>query len=161
MAVALIKERAVHYIDIGGLIVMTTYRTAWLACALCTLAATTAAAQGSIGAAAPPPAKNESRQQREDSLQADRARKSGEMGTQPSTPDLSGRPPTTSTNPVQRLQAALMAHGHDPGPVDGVMGPRTEEALRAFQAAQRLKVTGRLDQATLDKLGVGGTVRHP
>ena len=51
---------------------------------------------------------------REDSLKADQARKSGEMGTQPSTPDLLAGRPRSSTNPGQRLQAALKAHGHDP-----------------------------------------------
>jgi peptidoglycan hydrolase-like protein with peptidoglycan-binding domain len=139
---------------------MPTHRTVWLACALCALAATAASGQGSSSGALPRP-KNDSRQQREDSLKADQARKSGEMGTQPSTPDLSGRPPTSSTNPVQRLQAALKAHGHDPGPMDGVMGRRTQEALRAYQTAQHLTATGRIDQATLDRLGVSGAARHP
>jgi peptidoglycan hydrolase-like protein with peptidoglycan-binding domain len=82
------------------------------------------------------------------------------MGTQPSSPDPSGQLPTTSTNPVHRIQAALKANGHDPGPIDGVLGRRTQEALRAYQAAQHLKATGRIDQETLDKLGVP-SARHP
>ena len=134
---------------------MRTLRSAWLACVLCALAATTASGQGPTAGALSPP-KNDSRQQREDSLKADEARKSGEMATQPRALDLSHQMPMTSTNPVQRLQAALKAHGHDPGPMDGMMSQRTQEALRAYQAAQRLKVTGQADQETLDRLGVGG-----
>jgi peptidoglycan hydrolase-like protein with peptidoglycan-binding domain len=154
-------EESIHHINLGGQIAMTTYRTAWLACALCAFVTTTSWGQTSTGDTAAPK-KNISRQQREDSLKAEQARKSGEMGTQPSTPDLSGRPPTTSTNPVQRLQAALKAHGHDPGPLDGVMGQRTQEALRAYQKAQHLQATGRIDQETLDKLGVAGAApRQP
>jgi hypothetical protein len=34
------------------------------------------------------------------------------------------------------------------------MGRRTQDALRAYQTAQHLKVTGRIDEATLDKLGI-------
>ena len=36
------------------------------------------------------------------------------------------------------------------------MGRRTQEALRAYQTAQHLTATGRIDKATLDRLGVGG-----
>jgi peptidoglycan hydrolase-like protein with peptidoglycan-binding domain len=54
---------------------------------------------------------------------------------------------------VERVQKALKQMGHDPGPIDGVMGERTREALRAYQAKQGLGATGRLDDATLAKLG--------
>jgi hypothetical protein len=55
---------------------------------------------------------------------------------------------------VRAAQRALRAKGHNPGPVDGVMGPRTESALRAYQQAEGLEQTGRLDDATADKLAV-------
>lgn len=43
---------------------------------------------------------------------------------------------------VVRLQRALAAAGHDPGPPDGHFGQRTLAAVRAFQAAAGLVVDG-------------------
>jgi peptidoglycan hydrolase-like protein with peptidoglycan-binding domain len=54
---------------------------------------------------------------------------------------------------VERAQQALKQMGHDPGPVDGVMGAQTSAAVRAYQKAQGLRVTGQLDAATTAKLG--------
>ncbi|MBI4602131.1 MAG: peptidoglycan-binding protein, partial [Planctomycetes bacterium] len=62
--------------------------------------------------------------------------------------------------PVQRTtetlawQAALEARGFSPGLVDGIAGPKTLLAGAAFQAAEGLPVTGRLDEATGEALGV-------
>jgi peptidoglycan hydrolase-like protein with peptidoglycan-binding domain len=55
---------------------------------------------------------------------------------------------------VRSAQQALQAKGMDPGPVDGIVGPRTQAALRAYQRDQNLPQTGRLDDQTLGKLGV-------
>lgn len=55
---------------------------------------------------------------------------------------------------VKSVQQALQDKGHDPGPIDGVMGPKTMAALRAFQKDQKLPETGRLDDQTRGKLGV-------
>jgi peptidoglycan hydrolase-like protein with peptidoglycan-binding domain len=61
---------------------------------------------------------------------------------------------------VERVQKALKQNGHDPGPIDGVNGPRTRAALKTYQTAQGLEATGRLDDATLAKLGeTGGDTR--
>lgn len=49
-------------------------------------------------------------------------------------------------------QQALRIRGFDPGPADGVVGPRTTKALREFQKANGLKGTGKLDADTLAKL---------
>jgi peptidoglycan hydrolase-like protein with peptidoglycan-binding domain len=54
---------------------------------------------------------------------------------------------------VARAQEALKQQGHDPGPIDGVYGPRTAAALKAYQQSQQLEVTGQLDDATLARLG--------
>lgn len=55
---------------------------------------------------------------------------------------------------VKVAQEALKNKGHDPGPIDGVVGPRTREAIKQFQSASGLKETGRLDTETAQKLGV-------
>jgi peptidoglycan hydrolase-like protein with peptidoglycan-binding domain len=58
---------------------------------------------------------------------------------------------------IENAQKTLKEKGHDPGSIDGVMGPQTTAALRAYQKEQGLDVTGRLDGTTLSKLGAGAT----
>ncbi|MDZ4339908.1 MAG: peptidoglycan-binding domain-containing protein [candidate division NC10 bacterium] len=58
---------------------------------------------------------------------------------------------------VERAQQALREKGQDPGPIDGIMGPRTKAALKDFQRAQGLLETGRLDADTMTKLGAKAT----
>lgn len=55
---------------------------------------------------------------------------------------------------VKKAQEALKDKGHDPGSIDGVIGPQTRQAIRAFQNASALKETGRLDAETAAKLGI-------
>ena len=55
---------------------------------------------------------------------------------------------------VKAAQQALKDKGHDPGAVDGKMGPKTQSAVRDFQSKEGLKATGRLDSETRAKLGV-------
>ena len=43
---------------------------------------------------------------------------------------------------VELLQRALDAAGYSPGPVDGIRGPKTTAALKAFQAAHKLTPDG-------------------
>jgi Putative peptidoglycan binding domain len=47
-----------------------------------------------------------------------------------------------------QAQERLKAVGFDPGPIDGVLGPRTQAALRRYQASQGVPETGALDEAT-------------
>lgn len=54
---------------------------------------------------------------------------------------------------IENAQKTLKQQGHDPGSVDGVIGPQTIAAVRAYQKEQGLEVTGRLDASTLVKLG--------
>jgi hypothetical protein len=53
---------------------------------------------------------------------------------------------------VRFAQADLKRHGFDPGPVDGVLGPRTRDALTAFQRSARLPATGTLTPETVQSL---------
>jgi membrane protein involved in colicin uptake len=55
---------------------------------------------------------------------------------------------------VSAMQQALKDKGHDPGPIDGIFGPRTRAALRDYQTKEGLTATGRWDDATRAKLGV-------
>jgi len=55
---------------------------------------------------------------------------------------------------VKEAQKALKDKGYDPGPVDGVMGTKTKDAIKSFQSASNLQATGTLDAQTADKLGV-------
>ena len=52
----------------------------------------------------------------------------------------------------RRVQTALAAEGFDPGPVDGDFGPGTREALRAWQRAHDLDITGYLDREAAERL---------
>jgi len=59
-----------------------------------------------------------------------------------------------SPQQVERAQQALRDKGQDPGPIDGIMGPRTKAAVKNFQREEGLRETGRLDSETMTKLGV-------
>ncbi len=59
-----------------------------------------------------------------------------------------------SDDNVKQVQEALKSQGHDPGPVDGVMGPKTRQALRAFQKSKNMQASGQLDSQTASALGV-------
>ncbi|MGQ0752680.1 MAG: peptidoglycan-binding domain-containing protein [Betaproteobacteria bacterium] len=62
-----------------------------------------------------------------------------------------------SSDTVRKAQQALKDKGHDPGPVDGIMGPQTQAAVKKFQESQaNMKGTGQLNQQTLSALGVEG-----
>lgn len=53
---------------------------------------------------------------------------------------------------IKEAQLALAEAGFDPGWIDGVAGRRTQEAIRRFQAARGLAVTGVLDPGTVAQL---------
>ena len=55
---------------------------------------------------------------------------------------------------IKRLQKALKAKGIDPGDIDGVFGPHTEAAVRAFQLRSELVPDGEAGRIALEKLGV-------
>ena len=55
---------------------------------------------------------------------------------------------------VRSAQQALNDRGYDVGPVDGIYGPSTQDAVVRFQQAQGLSQTGTLDAQTLSALGM-------
>ncbi|MDQ5820212.1 MAG: peptidoglycan-binding protein [Actinomycetota bacterium] len=62
--------------------------------------------------------------------------------------------PAAAYNPqIAGLQVALRAHGLYQGPVDGIQGPGTRKAVRAFQRRSKLEVDGLAGPATRAALG--------
>lgn len=53
---------------------------------------------------------------------------------------------------IRAAQVYLRYHGFDPGPVDGAMGDRTRNALKAFQHGAAIPETGLADDRTLAAL---------
>lgn len=62
--------------------------------------------------------------------------------------------PPMHGNLVKKLQQALKSKGIDPGDVDGVFGPHTEAAVRAFQLQSSLVPDGEAGKSTLSALGI-------
>ncbi len=75
---------------------------------------------------------------------------SGHGGAAPSPiPDDPARPSGLSRDMVLRAQTYLARLGYDPGPVDGLPGKRTTEAVRRFQRDLDLAPTGRISEELL------------
>jgi peptidoglycan hydrolase-like protein with peptidoglycan-binding domain len=64
--------------------------------------------------------------------------------------------PASST--IRELQRKLSSRGYHVGAADGVMGPATRAAIKDFQRAENLEVTGRPNRETLSALGVEGAM---
>jgi peptidoglycan hydrolase-like protein with peptidoglycan-binding domain len=63
---------------------------------------------------------------------------------------------------TKNAQQALQAKGYNPGPIDGVYGPRTAAAIRDYQKAEGLTVTGQMDGDTRARLMAStGTTTSP
>ena len=61
---------------------------------------------------------------------------------------------------VKQAQAILKARGFYAGQGEGKLDADTRDALRKYQGAEGLKVTGTLNKATLERMGVGLTDRQ-
>ena len=55
-------------------------------------------------------------------------------------------------NVVRDAQIALRDAGYEPGRIDGIRGPKTQEAIREFQTSHGLPQTGTLDAITQQQL---------
>jgi peptidoglycan hydrolase-like protein with peptidoglycan-binding domain len=72
----------------------------------------------------------------------------------PATPDRLLRQGTRGED-VRWVQRRLQTHGFEPGPADGVFGPRTDAAVRAFQRARSLEADGIVGPHTRQALANG------
>ena len=61
--------------------------------------------------------------------------------------------PSLTPDGVRQVQQALQKRGYDPGPIDGILGPQTKEAVRKFQDFYGIKARGEIDNQTLYALG--------
>ena len=61
--------------------------------------------------------------------------------------------PNLEQDDIRKVQQALKEKGFDVGPIDGVVGPRTKEAIRNFQDRYGMKASGEIDNQTLFALG--------
>lgn len=61
---------------------------------------------------------------------------------------------------LKRVQKALQQAGFDPGPIDGILGRMTINAVAAFQKAKKLKIQypGTIGPKTLKALGITAVV---
>ena len=57
---------------------------------------------------------------------------------------------------LEGVQAKLAALGYDPGPADGVIGPKTRAAIRAFQADAGLPMDGQMSDQLIEALSNAG-----
>ncbi len=53
---------------------------------------------------------------------------------------------------IKEIQTALKNAGFDPGPIDGKIGAKTKEAIKAFQKANGLAIDGKVDKKTWELL---------
>jgi hypothetical protein len=86
-------------------------------------------------------------------------------------PETSSAPPpdfaVTASKPVSRplgdtrplnsdevleTQAWLKAFGFDPGPLDGLPGPKTTDAVKRYRTARQMEETGALDRSVLQQV---------
>ena len=63
-------------------------------------------------------------------------------------------PVQMSRDDVRRAQALLAELGFDPGPIDGLIGPRTRTAVQTFEQAKGLPASGEVTPALIDRLAL-------
>jgi peptidoglycan hydrolase-like protein with peptidoglycan-binding domain len=53
---------------------------------------------------------------------------------------------------IRMVQLTLKDSGFDPGPIDGILGPKTRGAIKKFQIKNNLEPTGAIDEQTINQL---------
>ena len=76
---------------------------------------------------------------------------------------LSAPPAGATAEPrfIREAQRALGELGFRPGPVDGVVGRKTRDALARYQRSEKIPVTGSLDVETMVRLDIHERVSRP
>jgi hypothetical protein len=93
---------------------------------------------------------------RESFISEERLESSAKSSAGPKPEPRRPEPPLSSPEMIRRAQAALKDQGYYEGQVDGIMGPRTSQALRTYQREHNLPETGKLDPETARSLGIIG-----
>lgn len=69
--------------------------------------------------------------------------------------------PSLDQENIRKVQQALEEKGFDVGPIDGIVGPKTREAVRSFQDRYGMNASGEIDNQTLFALGQVGLAGQP
>jgi Putative peptidoglycan binding domain len=76
--------------------------------------------------------------------------------SEPTAPKPAGKPVgdtrPLSSDEVLETQAWLKAFGFDPGPLDGVPGSKTTEAVKRYRTSRQMEETGALDRSVLQQV---------
>lgn len=67
-----------------------------------------------------------------------------------------GAGPAVDSDLIRTVQSQLQQQGYQVGRIDGIYGPRTQQALRQYQQDQGFESSGRLNQQTVLALVGGG-----
>ena len=59
-----------------------------------------------------------------------------------------------SARQIREVQQQLEVYGHDVGEINGQWNQQTQSAIRNFQKAQGIQVSGQLDARTITRLGL-------
>ncbi len=59
-------------------------------------------------------------------------------------------------NIIMRMQLTLQFQGYYDGPIDGIMGPKTRDAVKKFKKDKGIPGTSVMDAETLNALGIKG-----
>ena len=80
----------------------------------------------------------------------------GPAGSREPVHAASAVPAAATSEPrfIREAQRTLGELGYRPGPIDGVVGRRTQSALARYQRSEGIPVTGRLDAETLVRLDI-------
>ncbi len=81
----------------------------------------------------------------------------GIFSAETTSDDSSAGAPAVDEAVLRQVQSALGTLGYRIGVIDGIAGPMTRSAVRAFQFSNNLEVTGDVDRKTLEKLAAATT----